>query len=240
MLPGDVAYLFHVTILNRDAASIRSGKIHRGNWSRYIKGDAMLFRQNGDSVGPDFVGDIAIRRDAVRAHYNRPDLAITHHGARHIVGDHRGGNAIFHQLPRGQARALQKGPRFIGVDVDFLALFDSGADHAKSCAVPGRRQRACIAVRKYAAAGRHQGCSMTPHRLVRGDIFRVHPLRLFDQSLLDLRHGPNAQGFELLLHPPDGPEQVDGGGPGLAYGRADLIEVFLQIAHRFRFGILHP
>jgi hypothetical protein len=67
--------------------------------------------------------------------------------------------------------------------------------------------------------------------LIDGDIFGVHALAFFDHSLLDLRDWADAKGFELLLHAANCPKQIDGGGTRFADYVADLVEVFLQIAH---------
>ena len=143
----------------------------------------------------------------------------------HVVGDDRRRDAVFHQLPGRKPRALQERPGFVGVDVNLLALLDRRADHAQRRAVPGRSQRAGIAVRKHSAFARHQRCAVASHGLVGGDIFGVHALRFFDEVLLDLRDGTNAHALELLLHAADGPEQIDRRRPSLADYVAGLVEV---------------
>jgi len=77
------------------------------------------------------------------------------------------------------------------------------------------------------------------HGLVGGDIFGVHALSFFDQSLLDLRDGADAEGFKFYRHAADRPKQVDGGGTRLAVDFADLIEIFSQVGAGLCFGILH-
>ena len=64
-------------------------------------------------------------------------------------------------------------------------------------------------------------------------------MRFFDEFLLDLRDGANAEGFKFLRHAADRPEQVDGGGARLADGFANLVELFLEIGAVLRFGIFH-
>ena len=71
-----------------------------------------------------------------------------HERARHAVGDDRRVDAVAHELPRGQARALQERPRLVGEHGDALALLDRGADHAERRAVARRRERAGVAVRE--------------------------------------------------------------------------------------------
>ncbi len=80
---------------------------------------------------------------------------------------------------------------------------------------------------------------MASHGLVGGDVFGVHALGFFDEILLDLRDGANADALEFLRHAADRPEQVNGGGAGLADGFADLVEIFFEIGAVLGFGILH-
>jgi len=77
------------------------------------------------------------------------------------------------------------------------------------------------------------------HGLVGGDVLGVHALGFFDEILLDLRNGANANALKFLRHAADRPEEVDGGGARLADGFADLIEIFFQIGTVFGFGIFH-
>src|SRR5204863_12007 len=96
-------------------------EIEGGDGSRDEEWHAVLLGQHRHGVGADLVGDIAIARDAVRAHHYTADAPALHEMARHVVRDERGRNAVLLQLPHGEARALQKGARLIGEDVDLFA-----------------------------------------------------------------------------------------------------------------------
>src|SRR3546814_2602765 len=52
-----------------------------------------------------------------------------------------------------------KRPRFVGQDGDVFALFHRRADDAECTAVPGRRERARVAVCQHARTIRHDGRS---------------------------------------------------------------------------------
>jgi hypothetical protein len=134
---------------------------------------------------------------------------------------------------------LQKRSSLVGVDVNFLALLDRGADHSQRRAISRGSESTGVAVGKDSAFGGHKRGAMASHGLIGGNVFGVHALRLFDEALLDVRNGTNAHALELLLHAPDGPEKIDRGRTRFADDLADLVEVALQIANRFGFRIVH-
>ena len=149
-----------------------------------VERDAVLFGQDGDVVGADLVGKVAVGGDAVRAYDDGLDAAGTHQAGGHVVADDGGGDAVGHQFPRGKARALQKRPRLVGVDVNALALFDRGADDAERGAVAASGQRAGVAVGEHAAFIRQQRAAECAHGLAGGDVFLVHGVGFGQESLL--------------------------------------------------------
>ena len=115
-------------------------------------------RQHRDRVGADLVRDVAVRGDAVGAD-DHQSIWPRRMRRRHVVGDDGGLDAVAHQLPGGQPRALQERPRLVGEHRDPLALLDRRADHAERGAVAGGRERAGVAVREDARAS---GTSAAP------------------------------------------------------------------------------
>jgi hypothetical protein len=75
--------------------------------------------------------------------------------------------------------------------------------------------------------------------MVRCNVLRVHAPCFFNQIALDVRNRPHPNTLKLLLHAPDRPEQVHRRRPGLADEVADLVEFALQVALRFRLGVVH-
>src|ERR1019366_7944529 len=146
LLAGDVRDFSWVALLDGNLAAVGRGEIDGGNRRGHVERDAVLFGQDGYGVSADFVGHVSVGGDAIRADYDGSDFALLHHGSGHVVGDDGGGDAVFHQLPGGEARALQKGSRLVGVDVNLLALFNGRADNSKSRAVAGGGERSGIAV----------------------------------------------------------------------------------------------
>ena len=78
-------------------------------------------------------------------------------------------DALLHQLPRGEPRALQIGPRFVGDHRDVLAF--RRADDAERGAVAGGRERAGVAVGHDARAFRDQRGAELAHGAVGGKVF---------------------------------------------------------------------
>src|SRR3982074_2876241 len=81
-----------------------------------VEGDVVFFCEDGDAVGADLVGDVAVGGDAVCADDDGLDAALQHERGGHVVAEDGGGDVVLHQLPRGEARALQEGAGLIGED----------------------------------------------------------------------------------------------------------------------------
>ena len=80
------------------------------------------------------------------------------------VGDQRGGDAVLHQFPGRQSRALQPRTGLVRVDLDALARLDRRADHAQRRAVAGGRERAGVAVREDALPSGTSSAPSAPRR----------------------------------------------------------------------------
>ncbi len=111
-----------------------------------VEGDAVLFGEDGDGVGADLVGGVAVGGDAVCADDDGGDAALRHEVAGHVVADEGGGDVVFEQLPGGEACALVEGAGLVGEDVDLFAGFDGGADDAEGGAVAAGGERSGVAV----------------------------------------------------------------------------------------------
>ena len=55
------------TLFDGDAIAIGDGKIEGGDRGSDVEGDAVLFGENGDLVGANFVGGVAVGSDAIGA-----------------------------------------------------------------------------------------------------------------------------------------------------------------------------
>src|ERR1700679_267871 len=114
---------------------MRCSNVDGGPGGGDVEGDAVFFGEDGDAVGADLVGGVAVGGDAVGADDDGLDAALGHQVRGHVVAEDSGGDVVLHQLPRGEARALQEGAGFVGEDVDFVAAFYSRADDSEGRAV---------------------------------------------------------------------------------------------------------
>ena len=215
-------------MLDRNLAAIRRFQVDGGEWRRHVEGNTVLFGQHRDRVGSNFVGDIAVGGDAISSHNDGIDLSLPHDRPCHIVRDERGGNMIFHQLPRCQTRALQERPSLVSKHLKLLPRINGSANYAQRRAVTTRRQCAGVAMGQDAAAGGKQYSAVLAHRFIGSDVFQQHTLGFLDHGLLDPGDRLGAEVFELGPHPPDGPEKVDGGGPRRGQHVRDARQVALQ------------
>ena len=239
LLAGDVGDFAGAALLDRNLVAVGGCQVDGRKRSRHVERNGMFMGQHGNRIGSDFIGHIPVPGNAVGTHHDGSDFALLHDRARHIVGDDGGRNAIFHQLPRRQARALQEGTSLIGIDVDFLSLLDGGADHAEGGAISASGERAGIAVGQYSATGGHEPRTVAAYGLVSSDVFGMHAPGFFDERLLDLGHRADPQGFEAVAHAGDRPEQIHRGRAGLAEDIRNLFELGLQLTHRRGLGIFH-
>ena len=111
-----------------------------------VEGDAVLSGEDGDAVGADLVGGVAVGGDAVGADDDGLDAALAHEVGGHVVAEDGGGDVVLHELPGGEAGALEEGAGFVGEDVDLVAALDGGADDAEGGAVAAGGERAGVAV----------------------------------------------------------------------------------------------
>ena len=145
--------------------------------------------------------------------HDRVDLAPGHQVARHVVGDEGGGDAVLQQLPRGEPRPLEPGPRLVGEHRLHLPEANGGADDAERGAVAGGGEGARVAVGEDA---RLRGQELRPevaHAAAGLEVLALDGERLVEEPVPERLAPRGLQRPEPLPHPLDRPEEVDGGGP---------------------------
>ncbi len=159
-----------------------------------------------------------------------------------VVGDQVHGHLGAHQFPGCQPRALQARARLVHPDVDLLALFLAGEDHAQRRAEIDRGQGAGVAVvEQVGPVGDHFG-PVKAHAPVDLHIFVGQRLGLGQQQaaqIADIRH---LRILNCFQHARRGPAQVDGGGAGgvqRSFGRGQVCQQAGAIGGPALFGGQH-
>ena len=107
----------------------------RWRWARRRRRDAVVFARDGEVVGADLIGGVAVVRHAVRTDDDGVHLALGHEAGGGGVADERAGHLLEGNLVRGEARALVVGAGLVTVDVLEAAGLAEGADDAEGGAV---------------------------------------------------------------------------------------------------------
>src|SRR6185312_11627443 len=106
-------------LLNGDGIACGQDEIQGRERCGDVEGDVVLFGQHGNGVGADLVGHVAVGGDAVGADDDGGDAATVEEMPGHVVGNDGDGDVVLLQFPGGEARALQIGAGFVGVDGDL-------------------------------------------------------------------------------------------------------------------------
>src|SRR4029077_1150039 len=130
--------------LDQDGGAGGRGAVDRRERRGDVEGDLVVVGQDGDGVGADLVGGVAVGRDAVGADHDAVDEALGHQGAGAAVRHQVEGDAELLQLPGGEPRALQERPGLVHPDLPEVAVAPGGLDHAERRAVAGGGERAGV------------------------------------------------------------------------------------------------
>ena len=183
--------------------------------------------QHRQRVCANFIGDVAVGRDAIRADHDQVDFAAVHEVASHVVGDERHGHAELLELPGGQPRTLQERSGFVNVDVDTAAGFVGGAHHAQGGAVVDGGERTRVAVRQHIGASGHQVETEGANLPIHDHVFLGHVVGQDQHGRLRRRHSARlGLGFTAGEHAVDGPVQVHCRWSRSAQQRGAALELF--------------
>src|SRR5207302_3473988 len=134
------------------------------------------------------------------------------------------------QLPRGEPRALKKGPRFIGVDPDAFAGLDGRANDPKRGSESGCRKGARVAMRENCCVVRNQLYAKAAHALIAFDVFAMDVLRFGNELLFQVtdRGALASRALERPTHALDRPEEIDRSRSSHRKTLANAIKVLLE------------
>src|SRR5437016_2034271 len=103
----DVGDFGRVALFDRNMRAIRNRQVQRRERRRDIKWNLVLLRQNGNWIRSDFVRDVAICGNAVRAHDHGIDQTLVHDADGHVVRYDANVDAVFPDFPGGHPGPLK-------------------------------------------------------------------------------------------------------------------------------------
>ncbi len=186
---ADMGDLFRFPFLDGDRVAIGKRGIDRGKGGGDVKRDPVGARQDGQGVGPDLVGRVAVGGDPVGADDDQIDLSLLHEKSRHVVRDQRAGDLFLHHFPGGQSRPLEDGAGFIDIDMELFAFLPGGTDHAEGRPVTGRGERPGVAVGEDPGAVGDQIPTVRAETAVDGDVLFADPDGLRNEGFANLSPG---------------------------------------------------
>src|SRR6266487_2611434 len=226
-------------LFDGDVLAVGDGKIEGGDGRGDVEGNVVLLGEDSDLVSADFVGGVAVGRDAVGAGDDGSDLSGLEEVTNHVVGDERKRNAALVELPGGEARTLKIRASFRNKDVQLSALLEGDTDNAEGRADAACGERAGVALGHDLAFTRHEFRAVAADGFVGGALFEMDLLRFFDHALLDFREVGSLRGEfgEAALHALKSPEKIHGGGAGFCERGADFGKFGFESADGFRGGM---
>ncbi len=174
----------------------------------------MVPGSDGEVVGADLVGHIAVGGNAVGADHTQVHLFGAHVVARSAVGDNPEGNAELLELPGGETAALQPRPGLVDQHLYLFAVFVGDADHTQCGAVVDRGESAGVAVVDEGGFVGNNLKSVEPHPAVGFDVFFKHGVCFGEHPLVEILAAGCIRGLRCPEDAVDRPEQVDGSGTG--------------------------
>ena len=154
--PEDAHHLVGAALLDGDARAGGERRVEGAPGCRHVERDVVVAGQHGQPVGPDLVGHVAVRGDAVGPHHHAGDLPAGHEPAGHPVGEDGDGDAVPLELPGGEARPLEERAGLVGEDVLEPSRLPGGPHDPERGPVGRGGQRAGVAVGEHAGLGRQE------------------------------------------------------------------------------------
>lgn len=145
------------TLFDLDVPARGGGEVDGGTGGADVEWDAVMFGEDGDAGGADFVRHIAVCGDAVTADEDGVDPAVFHDGGCHVVADEGDVHACRTEFVCGKTCALQEGTRFVGVDFEVVAFLVSEVHDGGCGAVFGGGELPSVAVGEESIAGLYEG-----------------------------------------------------------------------------------
>ena len=163
--------------------------IDGGGGGADVEGDAVMFGEDGDAGGADFVRCISICGNAVAADEDGVDPAVFHDGGCHVVTDEGDVHAGRTEFIRGETRTLEQGACLVGKDAEVVAFFVSKVHDGGGRAVFGGGELACVAVGEESVAGLYEGERVLAYFFADVDVLLFDAESFIAKEAADFRNG---------------------------------------------------
>ena len=177
------------TLFDLDVAPGGGGEVDGGTGGADVEGDAVVFGEDGDAGGADFVRHVSIGGNAVAADEDGVDPAVFHDGGCHVVADEGDVHAGRTEFIRGEARTLEQGACLVGKDAEVVAFFVSKVHDGGGRAVFGGGELACVAVGEESVAGLYEGERVLTYFCADVDVLLFDVEGFIAKEAADFRNG---------------------------------------------------
>ena len=177
------------TLFDLDVAPGGGGEVDGGTGGADVEGDAIVFGEDGDTGGADFVRCISIGGNAVTANEDGVDPAVFHDGGCHVVADEGDVHAGRTEFICGEARTLEQGACLVGKDAEVVAFFVSKVHDGGGRAVLGGGELACVAVSEESIAGLYEGERVLAYFFADVDVLLFDAESFIAKEAADFRNG---------------------------------------------------
>ena len=201
-------------LLDADVGPGRSVHVDGRAGGTDVEGDAVVFGEDGDAGGADFIRDVAACGNAVTADEDGVDPAVLHDGGCHVVADECNVHAGSTEFVCGEACALQKRARLVGEDFEVVAFLMAEVHDGGCGAVFGGGELPCIAVGEETVAGLYEGERMLAYFFTDFDVFLFDAQGFITEQGTDFCDGFSFCALDDVLHAVQRPREIDGGGAG--------------------------
>ena len=163
--------------------------IDGGGGGADVEGDAVMFGEDGDAGGADFVRHVAVGGDTVAADEDGVDPAVFHDGGCHVVADEGDVHAGRTEFICGEARTLEQGACLVGKDAEVVAFFVSKVHDGGGRAVFGSGELACVAVSEESVARLYEGERVLAYFFADVDVLLFDAESFIAKEAADFRNG---------------------------------------------------
>ena len=177
------------TLFDLDVAPGGGGEVDGGTGGADVEGDAVVFGEDGDAGGADFVRCVSIGGNAVAADEDGVDPAVFHDGGCHVVADEGDVHASRTEFIRGEARTLEQGACLVGKDAEVVAFFMAKVHDCGGSAVFGGGELACVAVGEESVTGLYEGERVLAYFCADVDILLFDAESFIAKEAADFRNG---------------------------------------------------